>query len=320
MESDEEEESKKVHVNIGKGAFDLGNDFTDLEQAKGNPKINVWDDIKDLVWDNVVILLVRFKKAEGTYGRRRGTGFVFTGPNIGKAVMTNYHVVKDHVPECPIRVGFFYDGPRNECVEREFRGQIEYYSRDGSVNKENRDFAVLSVQNIPDKAKGISLEYGPVGGTHAPFYFRDTDKTHEKGMHEGIVIGHPRGGYKRISIVTFKAAKTDDNKEFFVERQYSKEGTRQGSSGSPVLTNNNLSGMNRGKVYVLHYASGAGVDIARVLQSIREQRVARGEQDYAGDSTSNRLFENRVIEHDAEDPDSKRSYENCVFRGCTLKF
>ena len=56
------------------------------------------------------------------------------------------------------------------------------------------------------------------------------------GIHQGIIVGYPLGEHKRISIVNF-TLDGDDNEEDDDDaiRAHSKDGTRRGSSGSPVM-------------------------------------------------------------------------------------
>lgn len=243
--------------------------FMTLAEAKKALHVKVWENIRDTVWNNVVRIEV--PTAEGT---AFGTGFVFIGPLNRTQVMTNYHVVKDHDGISPIRIGFFYedddDGPLHTV---EFNKSPTYYSPNGERHGtgQKQDFAVFDVDGIPDYTKGIDLVHSDSSSTP----FDETAKTFfaKPGKHlpskmkidEGVIVGHPGGGPKRISIVRFQPGEEDD-----LERRYSREGTARGSSGSPVLVNAIHTILVRG-VFALHYKSGKGINIQHVIKTISKQ-------------------------------------------------
>ena len=189
-------------------------------------------------------------------GRRQRTGFVFEisgktrseGMSIkpvpaSKHVLTNYHVIKQHNRDMgPIRV-FFYDCPEEVDVEERVADFDEkYYSRDPKDSDDEKcyDFAVLNVNDIPSRAKGINL-MASIGRHTAVFskkFFKAIQEIlpSEVVIHQGIIVGHPLGKHKRISIVDF-TLDGDDNEEEDDDamRAYSKDGTQPGSSGSPVM-------------------------------------------------------------------------------------
>ena len=203
-----------------------------------------------------------------------GTGFVFLGPQNRKQVMTNYHVVKDHDGVSPMRIRFFYDGVDDPPVTRECNNTPTYYSPDGEPHGEGQelDFAVLDVDDIPAKATGISLEC--TSRCNLPFdenaaNFVDKPKNRLPplmNITEGIIVGHPEGGPKRISIVQFQDGNEGDR-----DRSYSPQGTAQGSSGSPVLVNAIHTTLVCGRVYALHYRSGQGINVQRIITAISQQ-------------------------------------------------
>ena len=251
---------------------DQRQNFMTLTQARQALHEDVWEDIRDIVWNNVVRIKVQTAK-----GTTFGTGFVFLGPLKRKQVMTNYHVVSDHDGVNPMHIEFFYDDDEDAVrptVTREFNNPPTYYSPNGEPHAigQEHDFAVLDVDDIPEEAMGIHLEYANRG--NLPFDENAAnvfDKPENRlprlmNINEGIIVGHPEGGLKRISIVQFQPGREDD-----LERRYSPEGTRPGSSGSPVLVNARPAILVRGRVYALHYCPGLGINVQHIIRAISQQ-------------------------------------------------
>ena len=246
-----------------------GQNFMTLTQAKQALDAEVWEVIKTMVWNNVVRIEVKTQNGCGM-----GTGFVFLGPLNRKQVMTNYHVVKDHDGVSPMRIGFFYDGGDGPTVTLECDNTPTYYSPDGERDEEGQeyDFAVLDVDGIPEEAMGITLEYTnrynlPFDANAAMFFDKPENRLPRlMNINEGIIVGHPDGGPKRISTVQFQYGKEGDR-----DRVYSREGTRPGSSGSPVLVNAIHTTLVRGRVYALHYRSGLGINVQHIIGAITQQ-------------------------------------------------
>ena len=245
-----------------------GQNFMTLPEAEQELHTKVWEDIRDIVWNNVV----RFEVPTGN-GPIFGTGFVFLGPLNRKQVMTNYHVVKNHDGISPICIGFFYedaDGPR---LTLKFNKSPTYYSPNGERHErgQKQDFAVFDVDGIPEDIEGIRLEHSDCSSTpfdeNAKKYFAIPGNRLPPKMeiNQGIIVGHPAGGPKCISVVEFQSGE-----EHNLVRRYSREGTTPGSSGSPVLVNARHAILGRG-VHALHYRSGKGVNIQKVIKTISEQ-------------------------------------------------
>ena len=87
-------------------------------------------------------------------------------------------------------------------------------------------------------------------------------------LQQGIIVGHPGGGPKCISIVQFKPGDFGD-----LEQHYPQQGTRQGSSSSPVLVDARLDVLSPRNVYALHYHAGAGINIRHVIDTISDQAI-----------------------------------------------
>ena len=244
-------------------------EFMTYEQAERNLHPNVFQKVKDDVWPNVVQIIVPIAQKRNAYG----TGFIFKGPGGEKSVMTNYHVVRkfDQGLNQPVQVKLDYDGPgRGRFIKVV---GFEYHSRDGNrVDADHRDFCVLKLEQAPE-VEGIMLD--PITD-HLDAMFNHSfwnamnplfppDEGQRFG--EGLIVGHPRGSYKRISVV--KLSHCEDVNSF--TRAYEELGTRPGSSGSPVVCNCVNNATSPGWVYVLHFASGRGVTIVKVIEAINEQ-------------------------------------------------
>ena len=242
-------------------------EFMTLEQAERKLQPIVFQKVKDDVWPNVVQIFVPIAQKKITYG----TGFIFRGPGGEKSVMTNYHVVRkfDQGLNQPVQVMLDYDGPgRGRCIKVV---GVQYHSRDGNrVDADHRDFCVLKLEQAPE-VEGITLE-PTTGRLNAMFdhnFWNSVNPLADEGQRfgEGLIVGHPRGSYKRISVV--KLSHCEDVNSF--TRAYEELGTRPGSSGSPVVCNCVNNATSPGWVYVLHFASGRGVTIVKVIEAINEQ-------------------------------------------------
>ena len=242
-------------------------EFMTLEQAARKLQPNVFKKVQVHVWPNVVQIIVpvaqRIKEC--------GTGFIFKGPGGEKFVMTNYHVVRNFNQGLnqPVQVKLDYDGPgRGRFIKVV---GFEYHSRDGNrVDADHRDFCVLRLERAPE-VEGIMLE-PTTGRLDAMFnhsFWNAVNPLVGEGQRfgEGLIVGHPRGSYKRISVV--KLSHCEDVNSF--TRAYEELGTRPGSSGSPVVCNCDNNVTSPGWVYVLHFASGRGVTIVKVIEAISKQ-------------------------------------------------
>ena len=234
------------------GTVDSQN-FKTLEWARNNLGMKYLS-FKNDVWDNVVLVEVETSSGQFDYG----TGFFFAGVGGEDVIMTNYHVVRNHCLGTKIQVYFdYYDGqvPKQYTCERPV-----YYSHDGAdgVDEDHRDFAVLPVR-IQGRVRRNPMRLQRSDLANVSF---------KQGM-KGIIVGHPQGGYKRLSIVDLHPDPDDGSN---TERRYSLGGTRPGSSGSPVM-----SSMNPVSPVALHYGVrrkkgaagvGVGVNILSVIDSI----------------------------------------------------
>ena len=243
--------------------------FMTLEQAERSLDRTVFQQVRQSVWPNVVQVIVPVDKGENAYG----TGFIFKGPGDKKLVMTNYHVIRDFNQSLkrPITVKLDYDMPNTGRIIQVADCQIKYYSHDGRVvDADHRDFCALTLEEDPER-DGIILE---VTRSHLEAMFSKsmwnaTNSMLDEGQRygKGLIVGHPRGSYKRISIVTLTPC---ESVELFI-RNYEERGTRPGSSGSPVVCNCANLATSAEWVCVLHFASGQGVTIVKVLEAINQQ-------------------------------------------------
>lgn len=263
--------------------------FMTLQEAQDNGKIpkQVLDDINDYVWKSVVLITV----PTGPNGEVEcGTGFVFRIKQ--KQVMTNYHVVENHKSSiAPIHVTFFYDNDNDDGAHvkrRKVTGDPVYYSKGGEVDEQHLDFAVLNVEDIPDEAIGIPVENPHATATspdtRSPVFYTCISLLLIYPFSQGIIVGHPGGGPKRISTVEF-------DRYGIPEYRYSQEGTWPGSSGSPVLINQ--PGISPIWSIILHYGASIrqiiingvveheerecslGVDMTYVVRDIIQQAKLR---------------------------------------------
>ena len=176
-------------------------------------------------------------------------------------IMTNYHVVRNRRHGTQIQVCFDYDGPGSQLLWYNCDNPL-YYSRNGQegVQEGHQDFAVFCIRGEVNR-QPITLQHS-------------AERADLKNT-KGIIVGHPQGGYKRLSIVDLHPDPDDGSN---TERRYSLGGTRPGSSGSPVL-----SSMNPVSPVALHYGVrrkkhcdtctcadgvGVGVNILRVIEFI----------------------------------------------------
>ena len=237
-----------------------------LEEAEKNLDRTVFQQVKESVWPNVVQVIVPVDKGETAYG----TGFIFKGPGDKKLVMTNYHVIRDFNQSLkrPITVKLDYDKPHTVRTI-EVTG-CHYYSRDGAIDADHCDFCALTLVKDPER-DGIILEVtrSRLEAMFSKSMWNATNSMLDEGQRygEGLIVGHPRGSYKRISIVKLDPC---ENVEFFT-RNYEKRGTKPGSSGSPVVFNCDNLATSAEWVCVLHFASGQGVTIVKVLEAISQQ-------------------------------------------------
>ena len=224
---------------------------------------------KERVWDNVVLVRVQKERGQLDYG----TGFFFAGVGGEDMIMTNYHVVKNRRSGTKIQVYFdYYDGndPEGYTCDKPL-----YCSHDGAdgVDEDHRDFAVLPVSTQGRVRRNpMTLQRSDLANL-----------SFQQGM-RGIIVGHPQGGYKRLSIVDLHPDGSN------TERRYSLGGTRPGSSGSPVL---NLK--NPDTPVALHYGVrhqkhcdtctcadgvGVGVNILSVIDFISRSQLAERKLHY----------------------------------------
>ena len=244
-------------------------EFMNLEQARGNLHPTVFEQVRSSVWPNVVQVIVPVTQQKNAYG----TGFIFKGPYNQKLIMTNYHVIRpfNQSLKRPIQVKLDYDSPRAGWIIPV--DGIEYYSRSGEkVDADHCDFCALRLQSDLER-EGILLE-STTGRLNAMFsktvwdatesIFRDGER-----FGEGLIVGHPRGSYKRVSVVKLAPCEDEGNVNF--TREYEEVGTRPGSSGSPVVCNCVNRVTSTKWVYVLHFASGRGVTIVKVIDAINRQ-------------------------------------------------
>lgn len=201
-------------------------EFMTLDEAKGRLDDAVFRQVRDDVWPNVVQVIVPMNEGHTA----TGTGFVFKGPH-SKLVMTNYHVVSEWNGklEDPVLVKFGYDKPdTGETIKVQ---SFQYYSKDGvKVNADQYDFCTLElVEDPPAAVNGILMDLSE----RTLDYMFNYALQQAVGIKDpkGIIIGHPRGSYKRISIVNLTPC--EDKTKF--TRKYTAIGTRPGSSGSPLV-------------------------------------------------------------------------------------
>lgn len=243
----------------------LPSNFMTLAEARESGEIDpdVLDTVESKVWHSVVKVVVPAKRnADGKLTRKSGTGFVVNAPGWTKHVLTNYHVLekyrgdlKNYQRTPPISINFFFDTADEAGVEiRDVTG-IEYFSL--SSDKDDGDFAMLSVDNIPQRAGAIPLS---TSGKRKRERFQ---------LQSGIIVSHPRGRHKRVTRVQFTSGGGD-----FVQN-YSRDGTRKGSSGSPVIIDNPSFA---GVAYFLHRHSGGGIDVPEILRIISQHRKAKSIQ------------------------------------------
>ena len=266
------------------GPAPLGKNFMTLEEAKNELEPNVWDDIAESkVWDSVVQIVVPKENGKRGYG----TGCVFQALS-SKYVLTNHHVVREHSKgKGPILVKFFYNSPTSPGEKCEVDEDIKYYSRcpdekqGDKSDEEYYDFAVLGVKNMPQNIKPITLM--ACEGRHKSLFssvFTKACKDLGINLGQGLIVGHPQGEHKRISIVDF-VVRDDDEGCDDVIREYSKEGTRPGSSGSPVFLNAKNEAFAPHWVCALHFqkknGAGRGVSILKVIEHIRKCEVKKTE-------------------------------------------
>lgn len=239
-------------------------EFMTLEQAREQLYPNVFQQVRESVWPNVVQVIVPVD-----HRNAYGTGFIFKGPHGQKLVMTNYHVIRNFNKSLnrPITVKLDYDRPGAGIIIEVT--PYKYYSRDGpALDADHRDFCALKLKKDPER-EGILLE--PTTG-RLDAMFNKWDATNSmlgEGQRygKGLIVGHPRGSYKRISIVQLTPC---EDVQLFT-RKYEKRGSRPGNSGSPVLCNCVNPVTSARWVYVLHYASGRGVTIVKVIEAISQQ-------------------------------------------------
>ena len=244
-------------------------EFMDLEQAKKNLHPTVFEQVRSSVWPNVVQVIVPVTQRENAYG----TGFIFKGPYNKKLVMTNFHVIRpfNQSLKQPIQVKLDYDKPGvGQIIPVD---GVEYYSHSGEkADADHCDFCALSLRSIPER-EGILLE-STTGRLNAMFSKTFWDATESfcgdgQRFGEGLIVGHPRASYKRVSVVKLTPCEDKDNVKF--TREYDTRGTRPGSSGSPVVCNCVNNATSAKWVYVLHFASGSGVTIVKVIEAINRQ-------------------------------------------------
>lgn len=254
--------------------------FMTLDQAKKRLDKDICSIIEMNVWDSVVLIEVPVHRSASKVKYNYGTGFVFLGPKHQKLVMTNYHVVRNRDSSLPIRVHFFYEDNGHSDHEDVTDNPV-YYSRKGEqerVDYDHLDFAVLKVENIPErlKSKLTPLIHTAERGNfafHPAMKEFENDHPPRMSTEQGIIIGHPDGGPKRISVVHFQPGRSDD-----LKRRYSQTGTWGGSSGSPVLINAMNPIFTPHTVTILHYGvkkdktgardCGVGVNTKYVLEAI----------------------------------------------------
>ena len=220
---------------------------------------------KQQVWDNVVLVRVQTRSRQFDCG----TGFLFLSVGGKSMIMTNYHVVRNRRPETQIQVCFDYDGPGSQLVWYDCNNPL-YYSRNGQegVDEDHQDFAVFCIRGKVNR-QPTTLQHL---AERANLSFQQSTK--------GIIVGHPQGGYKRLSIVELHP---DSDDESNTERRYSSRSTRPGSSGSPVL-----SFRNPVSPVALHYgvrrkkhcdtctcADGVGVNILSVIDFINRSPLTQ---------------------------------------------
>ena len=234
-------------------------EFMTLEQARGQLHLDVFQQIRESVWPNVVQVIVPVD-----HRNAYGTGFIFKGPHNQKLVMTNYHVIRrfNESLNKPITVKLDYDRPGAGIIIQVMKYQ--YYSLDA----DHCDFCALTLKKDPGR-EGIHLEPSRGRLDHMFNLWDATNSMLDEGQRygKGLIVGHPRGSYKRISIVQLTPC---EDVELFT-REYEKHGSRPGSSGSPVLCNCVNQGTSAKWVYVLHFASGHGVTILKVIEEISKQ-------------------------------------------------
>jgi len=249
---------------------DLEEGFMTLEQAR--PILGErYYFFKERVWDNVVRVTVQTNSGE----LECGTGFLFLSVAGRSMIMTNYHVVRNRRPGTAIQVCFDFDGPGIPALWYNCANPL-YCSRDcqevgEGVDENHRDFAVFRIYGEVHRTP-MTLQHS---AERANFSF-------QQGM-KGIIVGHPNGAYKRLSIVDLHP---DPDDGFNIERRYS-PGTRPGSSGSPVL-----SSMDLVSAVALHYgvrrkkhcdtctcgaSVGVGVNILDVIDFIKRSPLTQRE-------------------------------------------
>ena len=180
-------------------------------------------------------------------------------------IMTNYHVVKNRRHGTQIQVCFDYDGPGSQLLWYNCDNPL-YYSRNGQegVQEGHQDFAVFCIRGEVNR-QPTTLQHS---AERADLSLLKSKK--------GIIVGHPQGGYKRLSIVNFHSDLDDGSN---IERRYSSESTRPGSSGSPVMSSMNPvspvalhCGVRRQKhcdTCTCAAGVGVGVNILSVIDSIK---------------------------------------------------
>ena len=248
---------------------DLPANFMTLDEARTSGCFDqeVLEKLSE-VWSSVVQVVVPATTTENGISVPaigRGTGFVTFGPGHSKQVLTNYHVLEDYQGDLSnyqcqpaISVRFFFDTPDQAGVKTHDVISINYFSVDSGVveivDKDNCDFALLSIENIPPNVNGITLS---PSGKHK---LEVLQSRLGLPMNQGIVIGHPQGSYKRISTVDLQSSSDD-----FVQ-MYTTEGTQRGSSGSPVVIN---CGSSADVAYFLHRHTGGGINAKQITDIIR---------------------------------------------------